>query len=82
MDIAKLMGERCLGHRRAKTRRGTAMKQVTKETTDEALIREFLEKGGSVSVGKTKPMPSDLGISKNTWNVKLTKEEKAAKRSK
>ncbi|MDT8325755.1 hypothetical protein ROG8370_01425 [Roseovarius gaetbuli] len=58
------------------------MKQVTKETTDEALIREFLEKGGSVSVGKTKPMPSDLGISKNTWNVKLTKEEKAAKRSK
>ncbi|SHL70832.1 hypothetical protein SAMN05444414_13035 [Roseovarius marisflavi] len=58
------------------------MKQVTKETTDEALIREFLEQGGSVSVGKTKPMPSDLGISKNTWNVKLTKEEKAAKRSK
>ncbi len=58
------------------------MKQVTKETTDEALIREFLEKGGSVSVGKTKPMPSDLGISKTTWNVKLTKEEKAAKRSK
>ena len=58
------------------------MKQVTKETTDEALIREFLEKGGSVSVGKTKPMPSDLGISNNSWNVKLTKEQKSAKRGK
>lgn len=59
-----------------------AMKQVLKATTDEALIKEFLEKGGSVSVGKTKPMPSDLGISNNSWNVKLTKEEKSAKRGK
>ncbi len=58
------------------------MKQVLKATTDEALIKEFLEKGGSVSVGKTKPMPSDLGISNNSWNVKLTKEEKSAKRGK
>jgi len=55
------------------------MKKVPKETTDESLIAEFLNKGGSVSVGKTKPMPYELGISKNTWNNKLTKEEKAAK---
>jgi hypothetical protein len=66
----------------SKNRKAVAMKKVPKETTDDALIKEFLEKGGSVSVGKTKPMPSELGISKNTWNVKLTKEEKAAKRSK
>jgi len=58
------------------------MKQIPKETTDEALIRAFFENGGNVSVGKTKPMPSDLGISKNNWNVKLTKEEKAAKNGK
>lgn len=54
------------------------MKQVPKETTDEALIREFLEKGGSISKGKTKPMPNELRISNNAWNTKLTKEEKAA----
>jgi|GEM_PF-3103671 len=35
------------------------MKQVIKETTDEDLIKQFLEKGGKVSRGKTKPMPSD-----------------------
>ena len=58
------------------------MKKVPKATTDEALIKAFLENGGSVSVGKTKPMPSDLGISNNSWNVKLTKEQRAAKRSK
>lgn len=58
------------------------MKHVPKETTDEALIREFLDKGGSVSVGKTKPMPYDMGISKNTWNNKLTKAEKSAKAKK
>ncbi|MGH1467185.1 MAG: hypothetical protein ACRBBQ_17675 [Cognatishimia sp.] len=55
------------------------MKHVPKETTDDALIKEFLDKGGSVKVGKTKPMPYDMGISKNTWNNKLTKEEKEAK---
>lgn len=58
------------------------MKQVPKETTDEALIKEFLDNGGSVSKGKTKPMPYDLGISKNVWNNKLTKEEKSAKNGK
>jgi hypothetical protein len=42
------------------------MKQVIKETT-----------GGKVSRGKTKPMPSDLGISNNSWGNKMTKEEKA-----
>ena len=53
------------------------MKQIIKPTTDEDLIKEFLEKGGKVSVGKTKPMPSDLGISNNSWGNKMTKEEKA-----
>ena len=53
------------------------MKQVIKETTDEDLINQFLEKGGKVSRGKTKPMPSDLGISNNSWGNKMTKEEKA-----
>jgi hypothetical protein len=54
------------------------MKQIIKPTTDEDLIKEFLEKGGKVSVGKTKPMPSDLGISNNSWGNKMTKEEKEA----
>ena len=58
------------------------VKHVPKETTDEALIKQFLENGGSVNVGKTKPMPYDLGISKNVWNNKLTKEEKSAKNGK
>lgn len=53
------------------------MKQVIKETTDEDLIKKFLEEGGKVSRGKTKPMPSDLGISNNSWGNKMTKEEKA-----
>ena len=52
------------------------MKQIIKPTTDEDLIKQFLEKGGKVSVGKTKPMPSDLGISNNSWGNKMTKEEK------
>ena len=55
------------------------MKNVPKETTDDALIQEFLSKGGKVSVGKTKPLPSELGLSNNTWNNKLTKAEKAAR---
>ncbi len=55
------------------------MKKVPKETTDDALIQEYLNKGGKVSVGKTKPLPSDLGLSNNTWNNKLTREEKAAR---
>ncbi|KAB6717337.1 MULTISPECIES: hypothetical protein [Roseobacteraceae] len=55
------------------------MKKVPKPTTDDALIQEFLAKGGKVSVGKTKPMPHDIGLSKNVWGAKLTKEEKAAR---
>tara|TARA_R110002073_G_scaffold3790_2_gene25272 strand:+ start:118 stop:315 length:198 start_codon:yes stop_codon:yes gene_type:complete len=54
------------------------MKQVPKPTTDEDLIQQFLNNGGSVKKGKTKPMPSDLGLSNNQWGNKLTKEEKAA----
>jgi len=54
------------------------MKQVPKPNTDEDLIKAFLDKGGEVKKGKTKPMPSDLGLSNNQWGNKLTKEEKAA----
>ena len=53
------------------------MKQVPKPTTDEDLIKAFLDKGGSVKKGKTKPMPTDLGLSNNQWGNKITKEEKA-----
>jgi len=55
------------------------MKQVKKETTDDALIQEYLNKGGKVSKGKTKPANPALGLSKNVWNQTLTKEEKAAR---
>ncbi len=55
------------------------MKYVPKETTDDDLIQQYLNKGGKVTKGETKPLAYDLGISKNTWNNKLTKEEKAAK---
>jgi len=54
------------------------MKQVPKPTTDQDLIQAFLDKGGEVKKGKTKPMPSDLGLSNNQWGNKMTKEEKAA----
>ena len=58
------------------------MKHVPKKMTDDALIQEFLKKGGKVSVGKTKPLPRELGLSNNSWNNKLTKEEKAARSKK
>lgn len=57
------------------------MKHVTKPTTDEDLIKQFLENGGKVTKGKTKPMPDDLGLSNNVWGNKLTKDEKAAKKA-
>lgn len=53
------------------------MKHVPKPTTDEDLIQAFLDKGGEIKKGKTKPMPEDLGLSNNQWGNKLTKEEKA-----
>ena len=55
------------------------MKHIPKETTDDALVQEFLKKGGKISVGKTKPLPSELGLSNNTWNNKLTRKEKSAR---
>ncbi|MEJ6477734.1 MAG: hypothetical protein QNL92_03525 [Octadecabacter sp.] len=55
------------------------MKQVPKESTDDSLIQEFLKNGGKVSHGKTKPLASELGLSNNVWNNKLTREEKAAR---
>jgi hypothetical protein len=55
------------------------MKHIPKETTDDALVQEFLNKGGKISVGKTKPLPNELGLSNNTWNNKLTREEKSAR---
>ena len=45
----------------------------------ERMKAEFLAKGGEITKGKTKPMPSELGISNSTWNNKLTKAEKKAK---
>jgi hypothetical protein len=58
------------------------MKNVPKPTTDEALIQEFLKKGGKVSHGKTKPLPNELGLSNNVWNNKLSKDEKSARSKK
>jgi len=55
------------------------MSQIQKPKTDAELIQEFLDKGGKITKGKTKPMADDLGISKGTWGNKLSKEEKAAK---
>ena len=55
------------------------MKHIPKETTDDALVQEFLNNGGKISVGKTKPLPSELGLSNNTWNNKLSREEKSAR---
>ena len=58
---------------------GSIMKHVPKETTDETLIQEFLNNGGKISHGKTKPPAAELGLSNNQWNNKLTKEEKVAR---
>lgn len=58
------------------------MKHVPKPTTDDALVQEYLNKGGEITVGETKAFPSELGISKNHWNNKLTKEEKLARDAK
>ena len=49
------------------------------KNTDQEMIDEFLAKGGTVTTGKTKAMASELGISNNSWNQKLTKAEKDAK---
>jgi len=55
------------------------MKNIQKPTTDDALIQEFLNKGGKVTKGKTKPANPELGLSNNQWGNKLSKEEKAAR---
>ncbi len=57
------------------------MKNVIKPSTDDDLIQQFLNNGGKVTKGKTKPMPDDLGLSNNVWGNKLTREEKAAKKA-
>lgn len=59
-----------------------AMNHQPKKSLDEDLVKQFLEKGGEITKGKTKPMPSELGISNNTWNNKLTREEKKSKNGK
>jgi hypothetical protein len=51
----------------------------SKDEETERLMAEFLAKGNAVTVGKTKPMANELGISNYTWNNKLTKAEKGAK---
>ena len=58
------------------------MSSQPKPKTDQAMIDEFLKKGGKITKGKTKPMPSELGISNVTWNNKLSKAEKQAKEGK
>lgn len=58
------------------------MNHQPKKNTDEELIRAFLDKGGEITKGKTKPMPNELGISNSSWNNKLSKEEKKAKNGK
>ena len=55
------------------------MKQIPKKNTDDALVQEFLKYGGKISVGKTEPLPSELGLSNNAWNNKLSREEKQAR---
>lgn len=54
------------------------MKQVTKTSTDDDLIKQFLDKGGKVTKGKTKPPKPELRLSNNAWNNPYTKEEKEA----
>jgi hypothetical protein len=63
---------------RVSVTRSFAMKQVTKPATDDDLIQQFLNKGGKVTKGKTKPPKPELGLSNNSWNNPYTKEEKAA----
>lgn len=58
------------------------MNHQPKKNTDADLIAEFLAKGGEITKGKTKDMPSELGISNNSWNQKLTKNEKDSKAKK
>jgi len=57
-----------------------AMTPLPKKNLDADLIQEFLSRGGAVTVGKTRPMASELGISNYTWNQKLTKAEKDCKK--
>ncbi|SMX26706.1 hypothetical protein TRP8649_00791 [Pelagimonas phthalicica] len=55
------------------------MSQIIKDTTDDALIQEYLNKGGKITKGATKPPKPELGLSKGTWGQVLSKEEKAAR---
>ena len=59
-----------------------AMGPQPKKTTDQEMIDEFLKKGGKITKGETKAMPSELGISNSQWNNKLSRNEKKAKDSK
>jgi hypothetical protein len=56
-----------------------SMNPLPNKNTEEDLIKQFLEKGGEIKKGKTKAMPSELGISNSTWNNKLTRAEKKSK---
>ena len=52
-----------------------------KDKETEKLVAAFLKKGGAIKKLKTKPMASELNISNNSWNQKLTKAEKQARDS-
>ena len=58
--------------------RSLAIKQVTITSTDDDLIKQFLDNGGKVTKGKSKPPKPESRLSNNAWNNPYTKEEKAA----
>ena len=62
----------------------SSMSSIPNKKDDEVerMKAEFLAKGGTVTKGKTKPMPHELGLSNSIWGNKLTKAEKDAKEGK
>jgi hypothetical protein len=68
---------KCCYHKLKQTKGNImSMSGTPKEKTDQVLIDAFLNKGGKVTKGKTKPMKHELGLSNNVWNNPLTKDEK------
>jgi hypothetical protein len=57
-----------------------AMNHQPKKNTEQDLIDQFLNKGGNITQGKTKPMPNELGISNATWNNKTNNNKDKKKK--